>query len=597
MENFKLFLRDVVRCCAVVFLLLSGGTPVLASDGQFIAIAYHDVVDTREELASDAVTTDHLIDQFEWLLANNYHPVSVADLIKANRGEQALPDKAVLLCWDDGYASFYQRVFPLLRAYNFPAVLALVGSWLEPEPPATVLYGDNTVPRTKFLNWQQLKELDQSGLVEIASHSYDLHKGVLADALGDRLPAVTTHLFDKKTGKYESDTAYKQRILNDLQKNNALLAQHLGHPPRVMVWPYGRYNTAALDVAEKAGLAVTLTLDPVPANSDNLQEIGRVYPTLNPGLAEFRGYLNEEIAPPIRHFFKVETSELLDEGGKEVHFGAFLDRLVDIKPDMVVFEPTVSIGDTVRSLFINKRYPLAQDRLTRLTWHTSRRAGTGTFLWLSSSMFSSSATEAEPTAAFFSQLGKFGFSEGLLIDYPALTRELLAAARAGGLAEQQAIFWNPSRCRQARKNEMNAGNHAVITSTFKELEAFQYWQPFVEVGLVLPAELLPELDTTTTKYLLGYFDFLLLDTRHQEGASFEKIFNNGLAQLQSAGLLPKISVLLSHDGTDRELVGALAELPARNIINWGYEYDNFLDRQPAPGIIRTLMSKVSYPFR
>jgi len=600
MENFKISFHPTLlfRLCTAFILVFSGNSLAVGSETQFVAIAYHDVVDTREELASDAVTTDHLINQFEWLLAHDYHPVSIDDLIAANRGEKQLPEKAVLLCWDDGYTSFYERVFPLLRAYNFPAVLALVGSWLEPEPSATVLYGDNKVPRTKFLTWQQIKELDQSGLVEIASHSYYLHNGILADAAGDRLPAVITHLYNSDTQKYETDSEHQQRIFNDLQKNSTLIKKHLDHAPRVMVWPFGRYNSAALQAAGQAGMPITLTLDPVPGDINNLQEIGRVYPTLNPGLAEFRSYLNLEIAPPIRHFFKVDTPELLDASGKEVHFSSFLDRLIDIKPDMVTFEPTIFSEDTISSLFINDRFPLEQDRLTRLTWHTSRRGGTGTFLWLSSLLFSSDA--AKKTAAptdFFRQLGKFGFSQGLLIDFPRLTKELLAAAAGEVIQEQQVTFWNPAQRRRARKNRPAGGGDSVISATFQQLESFQYWQPFVEVGLVVSVDLLPELNRTTTQFLLNYFDFILLDARHYEGVTLENRLHYGLTQLHLAGLLSKISVLIKHDGSDRALTGRLADLPNQNIINWGYEYDNFLDRQPSTLTIRPFMSKSSYPFR
>jgi len=563
-----------------------------------MAIAYHDVVDTREELASDAVTTDHLVNQFEWLLAHDYHPVSIDDLLKASRGEKQLPEKAILLCWDDGYTSFYERVFPLLRVYNFPAVLALVGSWLEPEPSATVLYGENTVLRTKFLTWQQIKELDQSGLVEIASHSYALHKGVLADASGDRLPAASTHNYNPDTGQYESDAAHKNRILSDLKRNNALIKKYLGHSPRVMVWPFGRYNTAALEAAGEAGMPITLTLDPVPGDIHNLREIGRVYPTLNPGLTEFRSYLNLEIAPPVRHFFKVDTAKLIDESGKEQHFSTFLDRSIDIKPDMVTFEPVIFSEDEILSLFINNRFPLSQDRLTRLTWHTSRRGGTGTFLWISSFLFSSDdAKKTGSSTNFFGQLGKFGFSEGLLIEYPRFTKELLVSVDREVIEEQQVRFWNPARRRLARKGKASATEHSVIATTFRQLESFQYWQPFVEIGLVLPVNLLPDLPLQRVKFLFGYFDFLLLDARHEEWDMLESVLQDALPRFHSAGLLPKISVLLQHNGNDRALADKLAALPNQDIINWGYEYDNFLDHQPSTSIIRPFMSKSSYPFR
>jgi biofilm PGA synthesis lipoprotein PgaB len=307
MGTFDTFMK--VFFCFMLAAML-GFLPVTACRAdikdRFVAIAYHDVVRTRAELASDAVTIDHLVSQFEWLLAHHYHPVSIDDLLAAREGKKNLPDRAVLLCWDDGYASFYNLVFPLLKAYNFPAVLALEGSWIEPGQATKVRYGQNTIPRSHFLSWRQLRELAASPLIEIASHSFDLHHGVLADRFGDKLPPAIAHRYDPRTRRYETDQERFERIYRDLEKNSRLLQKRLGKRPRVMVWPFGRYNQAALAAASRAGMDITLTLDPVPGNIDNLRKIGRMYPTLNPDLAEFRTDINPDIMPPARHFSRLK---------------------------------------------------------------------------------------------------------------------------------------------------------------------------------------------------------------------------------------------------------------------------------------------------
>jgi len=122
-----------------------------------------------------------------------------------------LPDKPVLLCWDDGYKSFYTHVLPLLKAYNFPAVLALVGEWMSAGKDETVLYGSTYVSREKFLSWQEVMAVHKSGLVEIASHSMNLHRALLADTSGDMLPAAITHAFNPETLQYETEFDYSEK--------------------------------------------------------------------------------------------------------------------------------------------------------------------------------------------------------------------------------------------------------------------------------------------------------------------------------------------------------------------------------------------------
>ncbi len=566
-------------------------------NGEFIAIAYHDVVKSKTELASDAVTLDHLIDQFEWLLANNYHPISIDDLLAAKNGRKPLPEKPVLLSWDDGYTSFYTLVFPLLKAYHFPAVLALEGSWIKPEASSKVRYGSALVSRDKFLTWKQLQELARSPLVEIASHSYDLHHGVPADGFGDKIPAAIAHIYDRKTHTYETDQQQFQRILTDLQKNSALIQKRLGKTPRVMVWPFGRYTKAALKAAAQAGMDITLTLNPVPADISNLQEIGRVYPTLNPDLSDYRGYLDPDITPPIRHFFKVNSKDLLDPlPTTEKRFSLLLDRLKSISPAMVSFAPIIRNSKGIKALFPNSVFPLAQDRLSRLTWHAAHRGDTGTFLWLPPILFASK-TSQQPTInnTFFSEMGKAAFCEGVLVDSPPLVDNLLQMSSSTTATDSSIHSWNPARRKMFRQQLLQTSAESGIIDSLEKLDALQEWQPFIELALVLPLDRLPELTTRKTAFLLQYFDFLLLDARNDTKKNIEKAVKTSLGHLYSSELLSKISLLVKRP--DNGLPRLLADLPRHNIINWGYEYDGFLDNRPTTISIRPFISKSTEPFQ
>ncbi len=69
-----------------------------------------------------------------WLQDNGYSAISVQQVLDAHNGGKPLPDKAVLLSFDDGFSSFYTRVYPLLKAYNWPALWAPVGSGWPRQP-------------------------------------------------------------------------------------------------------------------------------------------------------------------------------------------------------------------------------------------------------------------------------------------------------------------------------------------------------------------------------------------------------------------------------------------------------------------------------
>src|SRR3954469_9601539 len=165
-----------------LFFLAVAATQVSAEPpGQrFVSIAFHDVVDRPEDASADAVTSKMLVQFFDWLKRTGWTAVSLDDLSKAAQGGKPLPPQAILITFDDGYRSLYTRVYPLLKVYRYPVVSALVGTWMEARPDGTVLYGDQAVPRDRFISWEHAREMQQSGLVEFASHGYDLHHGVEA---------------------------------------------------------------------------------------------------------------------------------------------------------------------------------------------------------------------------------------------------------------------------------------------------------------------------------------------------------------------------------------------------------------------------------
>ncbi|MCX5941669.1 MAG: polysaccharide deacetylase family protein, partial [Cyanobacteria bacterium] len=180
-----------------------------------VVLAYHDIAEPAQALMPDfAVTPAHFQKQIAWLKDHGRHFVSVDQVIAARAGQATLPANPVLVSFDDGFRSVYTTAFPVLQRYQVPAVLGLVGSWLSPES-GLVQFGDDLVARERFLSWEQLKTLVASGLIEPASHTFDLHKGIRGNPQGNSEPAVTTRLYRSDQG-YENETAYRQRLRADL---------------------------------------------------------------------------------------------------------------------------------------------------------------------------------------------------------------------------------------------------------------------------------------------------------------------------------------------------------------------------------------------
>ena len=271
-------------------LLLLLALPVHAEEPALQVLSYHDV---KDYVAGDydpdqyAVSTGNLIAQFTFLRDNGFHPVSIDDVIAAYDGRRPLPANAVLLTFDDGMESFYTRVYPLLKLFKYPAVISVVTSWIESD--VVLEYAGKTRVSADFLTWDQLREMQASGLVEVASHSHDLHKGILGNPQQNLQPAGTTRLFDGE--KYETEAAYLARIERDLEQSVNSLQHELGRAPRVMTWPFGALNDDSTAVARKLGMHINLTLAPDTTVRNGSLRMGRKMLVANPTL----DYLSAEL--------------------------------------------------------------------------------------------------------------------------------------------------------------------------------------------------------------------------------------------------------------------------------------------------------------
>jgi len=350
-----------------------------------MVIGYHEITDEKDALIpSYAVTTQQFSEHIQWLKKNGYHFINVDQLIKAHQGKYRLPKKPVLLTVDDGYQSFYQNAYPIIRKNKIPVLLAVVGSWLEPSNLEKVDFGGEPIDRNKILSWSELKEMQSSGLVEIASHSYHLHEGVNANPQGNLEPAAISRIYDPKNQSYESDSAYQQRIYQDLKKNNDLLQAHGLRSPRVMVWPYGRYNMQLVQTAKQLGMPITITLDDGADHAkQSLQNMSRILiqgnMSTNALAQEIKNRelnLNDNNRP--QKIMHVDLDYIYDPDPQqeERNLSHLLDRINGMGVNTVylqAFSDPDANGSADMVYFPNRHIPMRADLFNRVAWQIQTR--------------------------------------------------------------------------------------------------------------------------------------------------------------------------------------------------------------------------------
>ncbi|MBQ9346818.1 MAG: polysaccharide deacetylase family protein [Oscillibacter sp.] len=187
-------------------------------------LMYHHVAEDGDVCNEMSVTVSRLREDFQYLADRGYTPVLPRGLLDPD----TLPDKPVLLTFDDGYTSNYIYLFPLLREFGFHAVISPI-----------VGMPDGLDREDGYCTWEMLREMSASGLVEIGSHTWSCHN---LDNHGMTYPNGANGI-QRQAG--ETDGEFQARVLDDIQKSYDRIWQEIGAPPTCFAYPFGAVDPDA----------------------------------------------------------------------------------------------------------------------------------------------------------------------------------------------------------------------------------------------------------------------------------------------------------------------------------------------------------------
>ena len=218
----------------------SGGVPILAYhrvnniDKDQMTLAVEDF-DAQMKFLVDSgytfITPDELLDSWgdtppEVVTAETVETtdqtIQTEDAAPAEIGRPALPDKPIIITFDNGYADFYKNVYPILQKYNIKVTLLVITDYIS-------LYPD-------YLTWAQMRELQSSGLVDVQSHT--LSNFDLTDA----------HL-----SPYE--------IRNQLYGSKQAIEWYLKKPAKFVAYPGGLYTKEVEELTRDVGYRAAFIID------------------------------------------------------------------------------------------------------------------------------------------------------------------------------------------------------------------------------------------------------------------------------------------------------------------------------------------------
>ena len=491
-------------------------------DNQFVTLTFHDVRDDvakRGDRDVYAISTKNLGQYLEWIQREGWHPIRLEDVWLARQGKKTLPNKALLLTFDDGALSSYNRVFPLLKQYKTPAVFAIPTSWINGNTKdAYEAYG-----KGNLMTWPQMREMVASGYAEFVSHSDNMHRGILANPQQNMQPAAITREYIEKQKRYETESEYQSRVVVDLKKSKQTLDRELGINSRAIFWPYGAVTTETEELAAQAGLPMSFSLGSVAPLADSVKTYQRALimdnPTpemINQEMLEFLNYVRAPYKQR-KSFLRFDLAEMQSANNEQFNqkLGQLLDKVDGLKTSTIILKAVSdSNGDGKIDVayFPNRQLKMQQDMLNRVVWQSRTRISNRVYAELPLSLETEQKLDLSVLTA---DLVKNNTSiEGLMLDTGSVLDCAVRQQKWDTTCEAkvQQVFQIKERTKDQAKYYANISNNYQTALKFK-LDQTQL------------AGLKPLLD-----YTLDYADFIYVEL---DPIQQPEVFNAFLEQLKT----------------------------------------------------------------
>lgn len=220
--------------------------------------------------------------QMEYLAQRGYHTVTLDELNEWQLGLRELPPQPVVITFDDADRSVYDYAFPVLRRLGLRATVFVVTGRVGTR------WGE-----VEVLDWARLREMQESGVFDVQSHTHDLHYKVNEGSAASPVFLAATEPGPAVDGV----RSWEDLVRDDLVKSREAIRVNVGRTPAYLAWPYGFGNPRVDRVAYEVGFTRTLSLrrganamlGSTPVTSDTEAfEIARYTITARTSLRAFR---------------------------------------------------------------------------------------------------------------------------------------------------------------------------------------------------------------------------------------------------------------------------------------------------------------------
>lgn len=251
----------LVLCCAIGLLRRNEAQTVFGAQQETVSLPilmYHSILKDSARQGKYVVSPDVLAADLDALQKRGYETVTVSDLLAYVRDGVPLPEKPVMLTFDDGYFNNYVYAYPLLQERGMQAVVSVIGS-------QTALFTESGEENAYWSHVTLGHLAEMADVFEVQNHSWNLHE------YGERRGCLRM--------RGEDETGYETLLREDTEQTQALLTGAGLPTPLCYTYPFGACSEESERVLKDMGFLCTLgceeRINTVTREADCLYEMGR----------------------------------------------------------------------------------------------------------------------------------------------------------------------------------------------------------------------------------------------------------------------------------------------------------------------------------
>ena len=227
--------------------------PLKGNDRSIPILMYHSVEYVKSQPNNNLrVPKEKFREQMKFLKDNGYTTLSMSELYAFFKDNLQVPEKSVVLTFDDGYEDNYNNAFSVLKEFGLKATVFVVTDWVE--------------TNNSYMTVLQLKDMDANGF-EVQCHTL-AHK--------------------------ELNKLTYERQLKDLKESKEFLERNLNKKITTICYPLGKFNKNTAKAAEDAGYLMGMKMVGGWANKNNgMYTINRVYVSAKDTIKQFEAKIGK----------------------------------------------------------------------------------------------------------------------------------------------------------------------------------------------------------------------------------------------------------------------------------------------------------------